>query len=64
VLVTGGWRSLCMEELHSLYASPSITRIVKSRMKWVVFVMCMGTIRNEYKILVEKPEGKRHSQNT
>jgi hypothetical protein len=26
--------------------------------------MCMGTIRNEYKILVEKPEGKRHSQNT
>ena len=53
-----------MEELHSLYASPSITRIVKSRMKWVVFVMCMGTIRNEYKILVEKLEGKRHSQNT
>jgi len=47
-----------------LYASPLITRIVKSRMTWVVFIMCMGTIRNEYKILVEKPEGKRHSQNT
>ena len=42
-----------------MYASPSIIRIVKSRMTWVVFVMCMGTIRNENKIVVEKPEGKR-----
>jgi hypothetical protein len=29
--VTGGWRKLHNEELHSLYSLPSITRIIKSR---------------------------------
>jgi hypothetical protein len=29
--VTGEWRKLCNEELHNLYSSPSIIRIVKSR---------------------------------
>jgi hypothetical protein len=29
--VTGGWRKLRNEELHDLYSSPSIIRIVKSR---------------------------------
>jgi hypothetical protein len=29
--VTGGWRKLHSEELHSLYSSPSIIRIIKSR---------------------------------
>jgi hypothetical protein len=28
--VTGGWRKLHNEELHNLYASPSIIRIIKS----------------------------------
>jgi hypothetical protein len=28
--VTGGWRKLHNEELHDLYSSPSIIRIVKS----------------------------------
>jgi hypothetical protein len=33
--VTGGWRKLCSEELHDLYSSPSITRMMKSRrMRW------------------------------
>jgi hypothetical protein len=27
--VTGGWRKLHNEELHNLYSSPSIIRIVK-----------------------------------
>jgi hypothetical protein len=30
--VTGGWRKLHNEELHDLYSSPSIIRIIKSRM--------------------------------
>jgi PAS domain-containing protein len=28
--VTGGWRKLHNEELHNLYSSPSITRIIKN----------------------------------
>jgi hypothetical protein len=30
--VTGGWRKLHNEELHNLYSSPSIIRMIKSRM--------------------------------
>jgi hypothetical protein len=26
---TGGWRNLHIEELHNLYSSPSIIRIIK-----------------------------------
>jgi hypothetical protein len=29
--VTGGWRKLRNEELHNLYSSSSIIRIIKSR---------------------------------
>jgi hypothetical protein len=29
--VTGGWRKLHNEELHNVYSSPSIIRIIKSR---------------------------------
>jgi hypothetical protein len=29
--VTGDWRKLCSEELHKLYSSLSIIRIMKSR---------------------------------
>jgi hypothetical protein len=33
--VTGGWRKLHKEELHNLYSSPSIIRMIKSRkMRW------------------------------
>jgi hypothetical protein len=28
--VTGGWKKLPNEELHNLYSSPSIIRIIKS----------------------------------
>jgi hypothetical protein len=31
--VTGEWRKLHNEELHDLYSSPSIIRIIKSRMR-------------------------------
>jgi hypothetical protein len=57
----GGWRRLHNEELHSLYRSLDIIRVIKSlRIKWSGHVACMGGImRNSYKILVGKPEGKR-----
>jgi hypothetical protein len=48
------------EELHNLYSSPSIIRIMKSRrMMWAGHVARMGEKRDVYRLLVGKPEGKR-----
>jgi hypothetical protein len=58
--VTGGWRKVHNEELHDLYSSPSIIRIIKwRRVRWAWHVARMGEKRNVYRLLVGKPEGKR-----
>jgi hypothetical protein len=58
--VMGGWRRLHSEGLHNLYASSNIYRMTKSRRRRLAGnVACMGRVKNSYKILNRKSEGKR-----
>jgi hypothetical protein len=55
--VTGGRRKLHNEELHKLYSSSNTIRMIKSR-RMGEACSTLGKMRNTYKILVGKPEGK------
>jgi hypothetical protein len=55
----GSWRKLHNDELHSLYSSPTIAKVIKSRrMRWVGHLACRGEEIGVYRGLVGRPEGK------
>jgi hypothetical protein len=54
------WRKLHNDELHSLYSSPNIFRVIKSRrMGWAEYVTRMEEGRSVYRVLVGRPEDGR-----
>jgi hypothetical protein len=57
--ITGEWRKLHNKELHDLYSTVNIVRVMKSRrMRWAWYVARMGR-RGLYRVLVVKSEGER-----
>jgi hypothetical protein len=54
--VTEGWITLHNEELHDLYYSPVVTRMMKSRkMRWAGQGALLGEKKYTHKFLVGEP---------
>jgi hypothetical protein len=47
----GSWRKVHNDELHNLYSSPNIVKMIKFRMmRWAGHVACMGEGRGVYRV--------------
>jgi hypothetical protein len=57
----GSWRRLHNDELHGLYSSPNIVRMIKSRrMRWAGHVACMGSGEVFTGFYLEGPKERDH----
>jgi hypothetical protein len=52
----GSWRKLHNDELHDLYSSLNILRVIKSRRMWAGHVAHMGEGRGAYRFLLGGPK--------
>jgi len=56
----GSWRRLHKEELHDLYASPNIIRLIKSRrIRFAGHAARMGEMRNEGRTSLGRPRRRQ-----
>jgi hypothetical protein len=62
--VTGKWRKLHNEELHDLFSSSSIIRIMKSKRRWVEHVARKGEKWNAYRFAGAKARLKEATRKT
>jgi hypothetical protein len=60
-----GWRKLHNEDLHNVYSSPNINRMIKSkRMRWAGHVVRIGEKSNPYRVFGGKTPRKESSRMT
>ena len=63
--VTVEWRKLHNEELNDLYYSPNIVRVITSRtVRWAEHLAPKVVSRDVHRVLVDKPAGKDHLEDT
>jgi hypothetical protein len=59
-MLMGSGKDSIMKKFHSIYSSPNIARVIKSRrLRWAGYVARLEECRSAFKILTGKPAGNR-----